>query len=147
MKEKLLKIQMEIGTIKKDSVNPHFKNKYFDINTLLAEVKPVLNKYKVVLLQGLSHGINGELMLETLLIDSESKEKESEDIRYLCPIPPCADAQKYGSAISYFRRYALVSLLALEAEDDDGHTAKPVAKPMISGTNIPYPQGSTDLPF
>ena len=95
MKEKLLKVQQEIAAIKKDSVNPHFKNRYFDINTLLAEVKPVLNKHGIVLLQGLSHGINGELMMETRLISTEDKDG---DIAYLCPIPPCADAQKYGSA-------------------------------------------------
>ena len=40
-----------------------------------------------------------------------------------CPLPEVTDAQKAGSAITYFRRYALQSLLALEAEDDDGNTA------------------------
>ncbi len=145
MKEKLLKIQQEIGAIKKDSINPHFKNKYFDINTLLEAVKPVLNKHRVVLLQGLTHGVSGELALETLLVDVDNK--GSEEIRYLCPIPQCADAQKYGSAISYFRRYALVSLLALEAEDDDGNTTVKPAK--VSGTNINYPTkpDSDDIGF
>jgi hypothetical protein len=132
MKEKLLKIQQEIGAIKKDSVNPHFKNKYFDINTLLSEVKPVLNSNRVVLLQGLSHGINCEMMLETKLIDVDSKD----EIVSLCPIPQCADAQKYGSAISYFRRYAIVSLLALEAEDDDANSTRNESKAPTATTTI-----------
>ncbi len=136
MKEKLLKIQQEIGAIKKDSTNPHFKNRYFDINTLLAEVKPVLNKHGMVLLQGLTH-INGKIALKTKLIDTESDDFIEAD----CPLPDCADAQKYGSAITYFRRYALTSLLALEAEDDDGNTAKsaPVSTAKIPGTSKPYP--------
>ncbi len=150
MKEKLLKIQMEIGAIKKDSVNPHFKNRYFDINTLLEVVKPVLNKHGVVLMQGLTtidSNTAVRLGIETVLIDTEAVSSRgltltgdmATQISFTCPLPDCADAQKYGSAITYFRRYALQSLLALEAEDDDGNTTvKPVAK--VSGTNIDYPK-------
>lgn len=124
MHEKLLKIQQEVPAIKKDSQNPHFKNKYFDINTLLEVVLPILNRHEVVLTQGLTH-INGKLALETKL--SHGKE----EVVYIAPLPECADAQKYGSAITYFRRYAIVSLLALEAEDDDGNTAKPPVKSVV----------------
>jgi hypothetical protein len=45
------------------------------------------------------------------------------EVEFICPLPETVDAQKAGSAITYFRRYALQSLLALEAEDDDGNTA------------------------
>jgi hypothetical protein len=38
-------------------------------------------------------------------------------------LPDLTDPQKLGSCITYYRRYSLVSLLALEAEDDDGNTA------------------------
>lgn len=150
MKEKLLKIQQEIGAIKKDSVNPHFKNRYFDINTLLAEIKPVLNKHGVVLIQGLDYlACTTRMALTTKLIDTDSKE----EVFFTCPLPECADAQKYGSAITYFRRYALTSLLALEAEDDDAtavsgaQIAKPATK--VAGTNIPYPTepNSKDIGF
>lgn len=142
MIKKLLEIQKEIGAIKKDSTNPHFKNKYFDINTLLAEVKPVLNKHNIVLLQGLVD-IDGKIALKTKLIDADD---ETKFIEATCPLPDCPDAQRYGSAITYFRRYALQSLLALEAEDDDGNSVKAVKK--VSGTNVPYPTESSDgIPF
>jgi hypothetical protein len=116
--QKLLDVQTEIGTIKKDSVNPFFKSKYFDINSLLEHVKPVLNKNGLVLLQGLTN-INGKLALSTKIIDSF----DGQSIETTCPLPETQDAQKAGSAVSYFRRYALQSLLALEAEDDDGANA------------------------
>jgi len=119
MYEKLLKVQMEIGVIKKDLTNPFFKSKYFDINSLLEHVKPVLNKHNLLLLQGLTN-LNGKLALETTLIDLS---QATASINFTCPIPECADAQKTGSAITYFRRYALQSLLALEAEDDDANMA------------------------
>ena len=36
-------------------------------------------------------------------------------------LPNIQDPQKLGSAITYYRRYTLQSLLGLQAEDDDGN--------------------------
>lgn len=131
---KLLEVQKEIGAIKKDSTNPFFKSKYFDINSLLEQVKPVLNKHGLVVLQGLSH-IEGKLALRTTIANAEGIEttlpfgdtlsigETATMIHSVCPLPEVTDAQKAGSAITYFRRYALQSLLALEAEDDDANVA------------------------
>ena len=48
------------------------------------------------------------------------------------PLPNDLDAQKLGSAITYFRRYTLQSLLALQAIDDDGNLAiKKKSKPKL----------------
>lgn len=123
MYNKLLKIQEEIGAIKKDATNPYYKSKYFDINSLLEQIKPTLNKYGVVLLQGLTN-IDGKIALSTQLAFSE----EGKVIETVCPLPDIQDPQKMGSAITYFRRYALQSLLALEAEDDDGNSASNTVK-------------------
>lgn len=120
--KKLLEAQKEIGAIKKDSDNPYFKSKYFDINSILAVVKPVLNKHGLVLTQALvSYPLSDEQKtgIETTITDAETTEKVSA----FCILPETPDAQKTGSAITYFRRYALQSLLALEAEDDDGNIA------------------------
>ena len=38
-------------------------------------------------------------------------------------LPELNDPQKLGSAITYYRRYTLQSLLALQSEDDDGNSA------------------------
>lgn len=122
---KLLEAQKEIGAIKKDSDNPFFHSKYFDINAILNAVKPILNKHGLIIVQGLS-SIGGLLALSTKIISEDGTFIESE-----CPIMQMSDPQKQGSAITYFRRYALQSLLALEAEDDDGNSAsqkKPKSK-------------------
>ena len=42
-------------------------------------------------------------------------------------LPTNLDAQKIGSAITYFRRYTLASLLGLQAQDDDGNSASNVS--------------------
>lgn len=110
--QKLLEIQEEIGAIKKTSKNPYFNSNYFDINALLEAVKPVLNKHKVLLLQPLH-----ENSLQTILVDTESDEK----IESSAVLPQNPDAQKMGAIITYYRRYMLTSLLALEAEDNDAN--------------------------
>jgi len=123
--QKLLEIQMEIGAVKKDATNPFFKSKYFDINSLLEQIKPTLNKHDIVILQGLTN-LEGKLALSTKLIDSF----DGQTIETICPLPEVSDPQKAGSAITYFRRYAIQSLLALEAEDDDANLAsKKTEKP------------------
>lgn len=129
--DKLLKAQMEIGAIKRDSDNPYFKSKYFDINAILAEVKPILNKHGLLVLQP-PDVIEGKNGLRTAIIDAESKVVV---IQGSCFLPEGLDPQKTGSAITYFRRYALQSLLALEAEDDDGN----VASGKVEGKKLDVP--------
>lgn len=115
---KLLKIQQEIKAIKKDETNPFFHSKYFDINGLLEELKPILNSNGVIVLQPLGI-LEGKTVLQTIVIDSDSGEKTE------CAmlLPELSDPQKMGSMITYFRRYSLQSLFLLQAEDDDGNKA------------------------
>lgn len=118
--KKLLNVQKEVGAIAKDSENPYFKSSYFDINGLLKELKPILNKEGLVVLQPLTN-LEGKLALETLVIDEES----GDQLKSICLIPENVDPQKVGSTITYYRRYSLQSLFLLQAEDDDAETAKP----------------------
>jgi len=48
---KLFNLQQEIGTISKDAKNPFYKSKYFDINSLIKQLQPLLKKHKLLLLQ------------------------------------------------------------------------------------------------
>jgi hypothetical protein len=48
-------------------------------------------------------------------------------------LPLNLQPQPLGSAITYFRRYTLSSLLALEIDDDDAQSAKPApVKPTLN---------------
>ena len=116
LREKLFAIQNEIRALVKTQENPFFKSKYFDINQVITQLKPLLKKNKLVVLQPLSQ-INGTLALETWVLDVEGK--DGDDLKVITLLPEGLDAQKSGSAITYFRRYALQSLFLLEAEDDD----------------------------
>jgi hypothetical protein len=111
---KLFQIQKEIGKITKGANNPFFKSKYYDINQLLEHTLPILQKNKVVILQPI---IENEV--QTILRCTETGEEEVSAI----PLSQGLDAQKKGSEITYFRRYTLASLLALQSDDDDGNSA------------------------
>ena len=41
---KLFELQNELGAISKDATNPFYKSKYFDINSLIGQLKPLLQK-------------------------------------------------------------------------------------------------------
>ena len=112
--KKLLEAKKEIGKISKDSTNPFFKSKYFDINGLLEHVEPIMQKNGLLILQP----IEAE-WVKTQIFDVETGEKVASEIH----LGSITDPQKLGSAITYYRRYTLQSLLGLQAEDDDGNKA------------------------
>ena len=119
--KKLLEVQKEVGAISKDSKNPFFKSKYFDINQLIEHVQPVLNKHGLVLLQPVYDG-----RIWSKIYDSENADSY---ISSSLNLPEFNDPQKLGSCITYYRRYTLASLLGLQAEDDDGNGLKAKPKP------------------
>ena len=138
--DKLLKLQQEVEPILKDKVNPFFKSKYADINALLEVIKPALSKNGLVINQPLTN-LEGKPALKTILRDD--KEIIYEEV---VPLIELQDPQKMGAVITYFRRYALQSLLCLQAEDDDGNsvsseksTSKRVAQDLINKSdNVPF---------
>lgn len=115
---KLLEVQRELDPIKKSEINPHFKSSYFDINSLLSSLKPVLSEAGILLLQPIER-IEGKMCITTILRSVD----DGSEIKGCMDLPALTDCQKMGGAITYYRRYSLQSLLGLEAEDDDGNTA------------------------
>jgi hypothetical protein len=116
---KLHAAKQKIGKVVKNSTNPHFKNKYADINGLIETVEPVLLEYGLLLIQPIEDG-----KVRTLIIDIETGETAFSDMR----LPDIQDPQKVGSAVTYYRRYTLQSLLSLQAEDDDANSASATVK-------------------
>lgn len=119
--QKILEFQNSIDTIKKDSQNPHFKNTYASLGQILSEVKPILNALKLVLIQPIK---NNEAV--TTIFDVENKESF---LSSMIPLPNGLTPQQLGSAITYYRRYSLTSLLALEIDDDDDGQNASESKP------------------
>ena len=123
--DKILKIQSEIGVLVKEQTNPFFKSKYMDINGLLEQLLPLLEKHKLCVTQPLCE-VEGKPSLLTEVYDVEKNESITKGFM---PLPDLQDPQKMGSAITYYRRYALQSLFLLRAEDDDANSSSQPSKP------------------
>ena len=109
---KIAAVKSEIGTLTKKSDNPFYKSKYLELSDLLEAVEPLLHANGLVLMQPI---VNGEVRSE--IYDIETGEVTISAIA----LPTIQDPQKLGSAITYFRRYTLQSLLSLQAVDDDAN--------------------------
>ena len=121
--EKLFNLQQEIGAVSKDAKNPFFKSKYFDINSLIKQLQPLLKKNRLLLLQPIE-----EDMVYSKLICVDDGGSVISGLK----LPAISDPQKLGSCITYYRRYTLASLLGLQAVDDDANLASTPSTPSTS---------------
>jgi hypothetical protein len=125
--EALLAFQKDPISLEKDATNPAFGrgSKYISLDAALPKILAILNSLGVVLTQSPSH-IDGAPALTTRLRHVAT----GSELESTMPLILDKDtAQGQGSAITYAKRYALLSMLALVAEtDDDGNKAseKPV---------------------
>ena len=112
--------QREIGIAVKDALNPHFRSKYADLQSVDEACRPALSKYGISIVQAPGY-CDGVVSLTTRLMHADS----GEWIQSTLHIPPSKhDAQGIVSATTYARRCALAAMAAVPAGvDDDGETA------------------------
>lgn len=122
----LVAAQADIKGVGKDSVNPHFKNRYASLDSIIDMVRPALAKHGLAVIQGgtTPHtdeaGVVRAFTVETMLVH-----KSGEWITNGAILPVAkADPQGAGAALTYGRRYSLSALLSISTdEDDDGNHA------------------------
>jgi hypothetical protein len=115
----LCKFHGAMGKVGKDSVNPHFRNKYASLSNIIEAVTPHLNAVGLTVVQmPTTEG------LETLLLHESGEYISSlSTIAAKDPMNP----QAVGSAITYARRYAMGAVLSLNIDEDDDANAATVA--------------------
>jgi hypothetical protein len=124
----LVKAQMEMVTPKKTALNPFFKNKYADLNSILEVVLPAFNNNGIVVLQPTTT-VEGKNYVRTILMHESGEQIESlTEIIF----SKQNDAQSQGSGISYARRYGLQSFVSVGSADDDGQKAVEPPKPLTA---------------
>ena len=111
--------QSEIGAAAKDSLNPHFRSKYADLNSVMDAIKPVFAKHGLGFIQ-VCHDAEHAAKVETVIVHSSGQQFACGAVSV--PVSK-ADAQGYGSALTYARRYSLAAACGVGAEDDDGNAA------------------------
>jgi len=126
----LIKAQSEMTFASNTGTNPHFKSGYAPLETVIDAVKNPLNDngifylQKVYLAEGGQcvetefHGHGGVIKAGRVYVPADKQ-----------------TPQGYGSALTYAKRYSLITACGLPSEDDDGNSAesnykaKPKAKP------------------
>lgn len=111
----LFEFQKDPPTLVKSGVNDHFGNKYVPLEQVVERVYPKLHALDVLVVQPVTH-IEGKPALCTRLVHMPSE-------TYLESVMPLMlereSPQAQGSAITYARRYALLSTLGLVGDPDD----------------------------
>jgi hypothetical protein len=109
----------EIEAATKAANNPHFKSKYADLTTVIEAIKPALVKHGLFFTQHPAPHDRG-VQIETFIHHAGG---DSMSLGSLFVPANKADAQGFGSALTYARRYALVTAFGVPVEDDDGNAA------------------------
>lgn len=124
--------QAEIGRAMKDSTNPAFKSKYADLASVMDACMPALTKHGIAVLQ-LPYDEDGRYYIKTMFVHGAS----GETVECRTPLIIAKnDMQGYGSAVTYGRRYALMSMAGVAPEDDDGNAAAKAAPKFASSAQM-----------
>jgi hypothetical protein len=113
----------------KGKTNPAFRSKYADLACVVDAIKPHLAEHGLWFRQ-ITHPAEAGVCVETVIHHASG---ESMACGPLFMPATKHDAQGFGSALTYARRYSLMAAFGVPAEDDDGNAAvvnppKPVAK-------------------
>ena len=122
----LVKAQKAFGPALKSSTNPHFKSRYADLAACVEAVIDSLNNNGIALIQQNQPSPDG-VIIETIFLHESG---ESLNCGQLFVPANKQDAQGFGSALTYARRYSLMAACGIAPEDDDGNTAS--RKPQIN---------------
>jgi hypothetical protein len=109
----------EIEAATKTANNPHFKSKYADLGAVIDAVKPPLIKHGLFFTQR-CHPCENGVSVETVLHHASGQDMS---LGTLFVPANKQDAQGFGSALTYARRYGLMTAFGVPAEDDDGNAA------------------------
>jgi hypothetical protein len=147
----LAKAQGAIMNAKKTADNPWYNRKYAALDEVWDSARQPLSENGLAFTQWPSVAPTGEIVkwydkdsrpkeapgalvtVTSLLEHSSGQFKVSE-----YTMPSIFDVQKIGSAITYARRYAMMAILGIAPEDDDGNEASMQGAP--GGNNQPQQQ-------
>ncbi len=115
----LSKAQGKFKPASKDSVNPHFRNRYADLASIWDAIRDPLSAHGLAVVQGVLDSDPKTAVVSTTLMH-----ESGEWIQSSVSIPiGTLNAQGVGSAITYGRRYGLTALVGIVQDDDDAESA------------------------
>jgi len=114
----LIKVQSKLKPAKFNAINPFFKSKYADLNSIWESCRELLSANGLAVIQTIGYDDSNAPIITTTLAHITGQ-WISGSIKMQ---PTKNDPQSVGSAITYGRRYALSAMIGIVAdEDDDGN--------------------------
>lgn len=139
----MLETQKEVEHAVKDAKNPHLKNRYASLCSVLDAIKPIANKNGLVITQHVMAVPQDRFPDMTAVVTRITHAATGASIEDNQTIPlPKKDPQGLGSAITYARRYGLQAMFGISSEDDDGNTASNIT-PKAESKPEPKPEDKT----
>ena len=114
-----VKAKREFSPALKDKTNPAFRSKYADLGACLEAVNEALLNNGIAVYQETFDDATG-ITVETVFLHESGESMRCGKLH----VPAAKqDAQGYGSALTYARRYSLMTACGIAPEDDDGNAA------------------------
>lgn len=105
----------EITGAEKDKNNAHLGYKYASLSSIIDAIKPSITKYGLWFYQQI-HAVQGFAAVETVIVHNSGETLQCGIINV--PVQK-NDAQGYGSALTYARKYSLSAAFGVAPDDDD----------------------------
>lgn len=127
----LVKAQAQIKGALKENVNPHFKSRYADLESVVDAIREPLASNGLCFVQSVSDG-----HIHTIICHTSGEQMVS-TVPFVGQMP---DMQKLSSALTYARRQGLCTAFGVPQVDDDGESTAgryqapvaPAPKPVVS---------------
>lgn len=115
--QKLFEIQKMNLSIKKDWINPHFRNEYITLDKLVSVLQPICNDIWLLI-----YHTTADWEVITTVRDISGDELD--DVCSYFPLWDISNPQKVWSAITYAKRYNLCQIFNIITDrDDDANVA------------------------
>jgi len=133
----LIKAKQDFGSLKVNADNPYFNSKYLDLAGVQDATDAALHKNGLVVIQTTDITETGHPVLVTTLAH-----ESGEAIAGRYPLTPkeTNNPQSLGGCVTYARRYALMGMLGIAPEDDDGNASS--GKPTTATATRPVQSGA-----
>ena len=121
----LKQVRKQIQPIKRDGKTPHFGSHYATLDNVIEAVTSPLDDAGFLLTHRTFGNEHGMFVQTSIIYEEDRNLVLSTDIPIVLHKQ---DMQALGGAITYARRYGILSLLNLPTEDDDGNLASAPTK-------------------
>jgi hypothetical protein len=139
-----VKAQRNFAPALKKAENPYFGSKYADLAVCIEAVIDSLHDNGIALMQQTSESEKG-VIVQTVFLHESGESMQAGRIF----VPAAQNSpQAFGSALTYARRYSLMTACGIAPEDDDGNAASKPSMPKVNAAEVydPWTTKFGDVP-